>query len=138
SILEARFPHQPDFSGHKITRARADKLVERFGEVVDAENKRLAVDRDTQRELAGTLAPLGLLRVIEGSAIYDDRLVSRIQRALESEGLDRPTVGQVRDLLDPSRRMGLTPEIEELAVRCFARATARTFSRDGKTFLPSA
>ncbi len=136
--LEARYPRHPKLS-RKLTAQFVDSMVERFGQLVDSEDKRIPADRQLVAEMGGTLGELGLVRAAENAILLmPDRTLQRIEQARNRERADRPTVGQVRRWIDEHGNMGLQWMAEDLVVRCYARAEARTFVLHGKAFAPDA
>jgi hypothetical protein len=136
ALLAARYPRHPRFT-HKLTKQRLGKLLERFGEIVDSDEKRVPVDRDAGGELRGTLGELGLIRVTETAAhLMEDRTLQEIENRRQQLAEDQPTVGQVRRWTDEGGKAGLTFEAADLVVRCYARWSARTLVRGGRSFEP--
>jgi len=135
-LLSTRWPRHPQF-GSKLSKKRAGELVELFGQLVDAEDKRIGADRALVDEVRGTLGELGLVRVTE-NAIYllEDRTLQELENRRAQRAVDQPTVGQLRQWLDEQGRMGLQSEAEDLVVRCWARWAARTFVHYGKAYQP--
>lgn len=64
ALLEARYPRHPRFSA-KLTWARVEPLIERFGEIIDSEAKQISADPSLVKDMAGTLAELGLVRTTD-------------------------------------------------------------------------
>lgn len=138
AALDARWPRHPKFSSAKpLTKARIDALVEKFGEIVDATDKRIAADKALTDEMRLTLQELGLVRVTEGAVhLIDDLKLQEIERSRLRKSVDAPTAAEVRDWLDEAGKMGLERGAEDLVVRCYARWAQRTFSLYGKAFFP--
>jgi hypothetical protein len=139
ALLESRFPKHPRFTKKLTTRQTVEQLVARFGQLVDSADKRLVAERREIDDVRGTLVEIGLARVTE-SAIHlvEDRLLQDLDNRRKQQGLERPTVGQMRALIDPSGLMGLEPEAEDLVARCYARWSARTFVHFGRAYTPQA
>ncbi len=116
-----------------LSRRRQERLIERFGELVDADDKRIPADKALVEEMRGTLGVLGLVRVTENAVhLVQDRTLQELEQRRLQKAVDAPTVGQVRDWLDENDKMGLQPEAEDLVVRCYARWASRTFTHFGK------
>jgi hypothetical protein len=134
ALLEARYPRHPRFS-MKLTSARIEKLVEKFGEIVDSEKKQIPADKELGNEMRGTLGELGLVRVTETAVhLIEDRMLQEIERRRQQKASDRPEVGEIRRFVDDGGRMGLLPEALDLVVRCYARWSARTFVSGGAPY----
>lgn len=127
ALLEARYPRHPVFT-KKLTARRVGDLVQRFGDIVDAQEKRIGADKGTVDELAGTLGVLGLVRTTETAVhLVEDRVLQHLENKRMQAADERPDVGTVRRWIDETGKMGLQPEALDLVVRCYARYTARTF-----------
>ena len=137
-LLEARYPRHPEFAP-ALTSARITRLIEKFGEIIDADDKRIAADRDLLKEMSGTLAQLGLVRVTE-TAIFlvEDRTLQDLEKKRGQKSADAPTVGQIRSWIDETRKMGLQADAADLVVRCYARWAARTLMHFDRPFEPRA
>ncbi|WP_437602989.1 hypothetical protein WMF28_15305 [Sorangium sp. So ce590] len=138
AVLAARYPRHPHFAP-SLTGPRIVKLVEKFGEIIDAEDKRIAADRDLYKEMSGTLSELGLVRVTETAVhLVEDRTLQELEKKRSQKAVDIPTVGQIRSWIDESNKMGLQVDALDLIVRCYARWAARTLVRFDKPFEPKA
>lgn len=138
ALLDARYPRHPKLS-RKLSPQFVEAMVERFGALVDSDDKRIPADRTLASEMGGTLGELGLVRATENAVLLmPDRTLQRVEQARVREHADRPTVAEVRRWIDENGAMGLTPLAMDLVVRCYARAEARTFVLHGKAFTPEA
>ncbi len=136
ALLDARYPRHPKLE-RQLTTKLVETLVERFGQLVDADDKRIGADRALVADMRGTLGELGLVRAIENAVLLmPDGTLQRVEQARNREGVERPTVGQIRRWIDETGAMGLQPIAEDLVVRCYARAEARTFVLHGKAYAP--
>jgi hypothetical protein len=134
ALLEARYPRHPRFT-MKLTGARVERLVEKFGEIVDSDDKRIAADRALVEEMRGTLEQLGLVRVTETSVhLVEDRTLVELERRRQQQANDRPEVGELRGFIDETGKMGLQAEAYDVVVRCYARWSLRTFMSGGQPF----
>lgn len=137
ALLEARYPRHPRLA-KPLTPKRVDELVERFGAVIDAPDKRIPVDKALGDELRGTLGELGLLRVLEsGAHLLEDRTLQELERRRAQAASERPEVGEIRRFIDPTGKMGLQQGALDLIVRCYARYTARTFVSGDQAYTPT-
>ena len=138
ALLSARYPRHPRFT-ERLTKKRVEHLVERFGELVDASDAKIAADKALVEEMRGTLGELGLVRVTENAVhLVEDRTLQALEKMRLQQAVDSPTVGQVRRWHDENDKMGLEDEAEDLVVRCYARHAARTFMYFGKPYQPVA
>ncbi len=137
-LLTARYRLHPKFP-KKLTRNTVEELVVRFGEIVDAEDKSIPVDRDRAELMRGFLMELGLVRVTEDKAfIREDDVLQRLENLRQKKALDRPEVGEVRSWIDETGARGLQPDALDLVLRCYARWSARTFVSGGQPYEPKA
>ncbi|MCB9660515.1 MAG: hypothetical protein H6726_22920 [Sandaracinaceae bacterium] len=137
-LLEQRYPRHPELEGSFSAR-RMEVLLDAFGRVVDAPEKRIAADRDLVKSVRTSLAALGLVRVTEGAVLLmEDKVLQEIERRRAQEGEEHPTVEEVRAWIDGTGRMGLPLEILDLVVRCYARWSARTMVVGGRVYTASA
>ncbi|HET9619732.1 MAG TPA: hypothetical protein VFP84_00100 [Kofleriaceae bacterium] len=138
ALLSARYPRHPRFT-EKLTKKRVEHLVERFGEIVDAADEKIAADKALVEEMRGTLGALGLVRVTENAVhLVADRTLQELEQRRLQQAVDSPTAGQVRRWLDENDKMGLQDDALDLVVRCYARHEARTFMYFGKPYQPVA
>lgn len=138
ALLDARYPRHPKLE-RQLTNRFVETMVERFGQLVDSDDKRITADRVLAADMGGTLGELGLVSARENAVLLLlDRTLQRLEQARNRERTERPTVGQVRRWVDESGTMGLQPNAEDLVVRCYARAEARTFILHGKAYTPDA
>lgn len=139
ALLSARYPRHPWFTEKLTTKKRVEHLVERFGEIVDATDEKIAADKALVEEMRGTLGALGLVRVTESAVhLVADRTLQELEQRRLQQAVDSPTVGQVRRWLDENDKMGLQDDALDLVVRCYARHEARTFMYFGKPYQPVA
>jgi hypothetical protein len=133
-LLSTRWPRHPRL-GEKLTRRRVEHLVDVFGQLVDADDKRLPAERALIDEVRDTLGELGLVRVTENAIhLVTDRVLQELDKRREQKSIDQPSVGQLRDWIDEGGKMGLQREAEDLTIRCYARWDARTFVAWGKPY----
>jgi len=135
-LLDARFPRHPVFT-KPLSAQRIARLLEKFSEILTAENKLIPADRELHAEMLGTLGELGIVRVTETSVqLLEDRRLQALESRRQQLGEERPTVGQVRHWLDEGHKMGLQIDAQDLVVRCYALWARRTFELHGKLYEP--
>lgn len=135
ALLETRHPRHPNFEDTPLTTQRVARVFEKFGDIVDAEQKRIPAEKDLVKEMRGTLGELGLVRVTENAVhLLEDKTLQDLERKRAQKSVSAPTVGEVRAWIDEGDKMGLRPEALDLVVRCYARWAARTLVRDGRAF----
>lgn len=126
AVLDKRYPRHATF-GRKVTPHAVREGAQLFAEVVDTDERRIVTSKQRVELAEELLAPLGLVRVVEGGAVHlvEDRVLRFLENERHRRGLERPTVYEMREILDESRQMGLPLLIEDLIVRCFARQQGR-------------
>jgi hypothetical protein len=137
-LLTTRWPRHPKL-GERLTKRRVEHLVDIFGQLVDADDKRIPAERALIEEARDTLMELGLVRVTENAIhLVEDRQLQELEKRRAQKSVDQPTVGQLRQWIDEGGKLGLQQEAEDLIVRCYARAMARTFVAWGKPYTAEA
>jgi hypothetical protein len=137
-LLSARYRLHPRFP-KKLTKNMVEELVMRFGEIVDADDKSVHVDRERAELMRGFLMELGLVRVTEDKAfVRDDDMLQRLENLRQKKALDRPEVGDIRSWIDDTGARGLQADALDLVVRCYARWSARTFVNRELPYEPKA
>lgn len=138
AVLEARYPRHPQLD-KPLTKRRIEDLVNRFGQLVDADDKQLPLERPVLEDWRGSLEQLGIVRITERAAFLSDTgLLHALDARRRQQELDSPSAAQLRSWIDEGQRMGLTPEVEDLILRCYARMWARTFTYFGRPYEPKA
>jgi hypothetical protein len=99
----------------------------------------MPADRTLADEMNGVLGVLGLVRRTEGYVhLVEDLTLQDLEKARTAEGLERPTVDEVRRWIDPKGLMGLPLNVQDVVVRCYALHSKRTIDLNGKPFQPLA
>jgi hypothetical protein len=138
ALLESRYPRHPRFD-KPLTKKRVEELAGGFARLVDTDDKQLGLERGILDEWRGVLEQLGMVRITERAAfLAESGLLHVLENRRRQQGLDAPSVGEVRLWIDEGHRMGLTAEAEDLILRCYARMVARTFVQYGRPFEPKA
>lgn len=137
ALLEARYPKNPSL-GEQLTPQRVERLIEKFGEIVDSDQKRIVADKALVAEMRGALGELGLVRTTEGAVhLVEDKTLQTLEQARAKAGSQEPQVIELRRWMDPQRKIGLSPETEDLVIRAYARWAARTFVQAGRPLEPT-
>lgn len=122
-LLDQLYPRHPDFK-EKVTRQRLEKAHRLFTQVVEAEHQRLNLDR-ADLDLLEAPHKLSLVGLTETTATLRTQRFVEIANRLRADGHDAPTVERVAHLFDEGQAMGLTREVADFAVICFATAQNR-------------
>jgi hypothetical protein len=138
ALLELRYPRHPRL-GAKLSTQRVERLLEKFGEIIDSDKKLIAADKTLVEEMRGTLGELGLVRTTETAVhLIEDRLLQDIEKKRLQQVSEQPEVGEIRRFIDEYGKMGLQPEALDLVTRAYARWSARTFVSGGEPYEPKA
>lgn len=131
-LMEARYPRHPYFepADRPLSVGRLDKSFDAFERLCGEVEQRLPVSR---RDLDDyTVAQqLGMLEVTEAMVRIRPHFQQEIDQQLRAEGIQTPTVRQVKHCLDPQGVRGLLPEVADFAVRCYAIVSHREIMRAG-------
>ncbi len=131
-LMESRYPRHPYFepADKAVSGARLDKSFEAFERLCGEVDQRLPV---TRRELDDyTVAhQLNLLELSEAMVRVRLPFQQDIDQKLRADGIDTPTVRQVKYCVDPQGARGLLPDVADFVVRCYALVSHREILRAG-------
>lgn len=133
-LLEQRWPRHPKFDG-RVTSGRLRKALDRFYDVCQAENQRIAIDQAERADLRIPEA-LGIATVTESSAALRLHVFQEADNRLRADGIETPTVGRVKRAFDPEGLMGLTTEVADFLVLAYAAATGHELQRGAMPIEP--
>lgn len=137
ALLEARYPKHPHFT-EPLTPIRTEKILERFQQIVEAPDKKIALDRRELDELRGTLGALGLVRATETTVhLRSDGILDAIEKRRRQRGVADPRADEVLRWADEHDQLGLQPEAEAVLVRAYALAESRALVLAGEAFDPA-
>jgi hypothetical protein len=132
-LLDAVYPRHPDLSGGNGAATTGRRDLERVLAAViaakEAPNGRLEIERSEQPVLKRIANPLGIAQVSEVWVRRGD-WYSEIDRAIGG-AVDAPiTIATLRNTID-KLHPGLTSEVRDLLVRCYAVDNDRAWYRGG-------
>lgn len=132
-LMEARYPRHPVFDpgDRTVTVQQLEKAFSAYERVCAQPEQRLPV---AKRELGEYALPetLGMLDVSEASARVRPLFAQEIDKELKARGIDTPSVRQVKNVLDPEGKRGLSDEVSDFEVLCYALVSHRELMRDGR------
>lgn len=135
ALLERRYPRHPDFPS-ELTAHLVEDAVVWFRQLVAADGGYLPVDKEQKSRMLASLGALGLVRASETALhLLADKLLQQLENRRAQLGIERPTVAQLRDWIDPEQQMGLQRRAEDLVVRCYALWSRRTLELDGRPYV---
>lgn len=136
-LLDARFPNHPELD-MALTKKTVGIAMQRFGELCDADDKKVVLEKEDLAVMRGIMYPLGLVRMSETAAhLRADGPLQELEKRRMQKQLEVPSAGQVARWYDESGTVGLLPEAEAVVVRAYARAYARTLVRFGEPYAPA-
>lgn len=132
-LMEARYPRHPDLQidDRAVSTARLDKAYEAFERLCGEVDQRLPVTRHDAGDYR-IPSELGMIDLSEATVRIRPHFQQEIDQQLRANGIDTPTVGQVKQCLDPQGVRGLMPEVADFAVRCYALCSHRELMRAGR------
>ena len=104
-------------------------LLERL---IEAPERRITVTRNDSTDLQSYADPLGLTSTQEGVANLLDRPLSDLDQQRQQNGLELPTVADMRGYSDPDGFRGLTPDLQDLLVWSYAMWSGRSLRQGGR------
>jgi hypothetical protein len=122
-------PRHPHFDV-RVTKGKLAANLEQLQKLYEAEGQRLLLAK-SERDALYFAEKLGLVNVNDGQATLQPLRFQEAENALRAQGIDTPTVAQVRRVFDTRGVLGLTPEVEDFLVLAYAIATGRELMRLG-------
>jgi hypothetical protein len=131
--LDGQFPRHPKFSKDelKLSKGLVEDAYAKIREALEAPDSRVAIERDLRKKLKPLLDPMELAQVGEQflavKTVWFDRFDPR-----ESQLPTRAaTVGQLRQWINESSRLGLPETLENLVILTYARQASRMLTLQG-------
>lgn len=135
AVLSKRYPHHPRFDG-PVNASRMERVRGLLERLLDTRDRRMNVEKSEKSDLKAYSDPLGLTDTGDVATVLRDRPLQELEQARQQKGLDTPTVGDVRNWLDPAGTRGLLPEVEDLLVLTWCAWSGRTLQRGGRPYAP--
>jgi hypothetical protein len=129
-LLSQRFPRHPKFAD-PVTPRRLDDASEQVTKLYEAEGHRFPIAGKERKEF-DVVEKLGLADVTDSSAALRLLRVQEMDNALRADGIQTPTVAQVRKRLDAAGVRGLTRAVSDLEVVAYATASGRELMRNDR------
>jgi hypothetical protein len=132
-LMESRYPRHPYFepADKPVSVGRLEKSFEAFERLCGEVEQRLPVSRGDLEDYAVTYQ-LNIVELSEAMVRLRPIFQQEIDQQLRAEGIETPTVRQVKHCLDPLGARGLLPEVADFMVRCYALVSHREILRDGR------
>jgi hypothetical protein len=133
TLLSKKYPHHPHFDG-TVSATRMEKIGALVDKLLDERDRRMNVERSERNDLRAYADPLGITETGDMAVVLNERPFKEIEQQRQQTGIDTPTVGNVRNWLDPQRTRGLPAEVHDVLISLYASWSGRTFRRDGKGY----
>ncbi|MCR9166538.1 MAG: hypothetical protein ACE37F_37120 [Nannocystaceae bacterium] len=134
ALLEERYPKHPRFT--KVVKGKKIGDVLRFfDDLIDRDDKKIALDKQALEDMRGLLGELGFVRVTENAAILrEDATLQALENKRMQKSVEHPTAGQIAAWFDEDGKVGLKPEAMAMVIRAYARAKSRTLLSGGAPY----
>jgi len=132
-LLRHQFPAHPEF-GEAVKPAVLRSVWEEVRRATEAEGGRITVERQRRARMAAIATPLKLGEMHEGPFVLGRHWPDRFSRLAARDGVERPTVGQLRAWMDDGEPMGLPRLAASLVVLTYAAQENLRFRRLGGAY----
>ena len=123
--LAHQYPAHPKFEG-EVRRAALKWSLDALREAVDSPNGRADLERGRRDEIRRIVEPLNLARCGEAQLSPEDHWRTHFTRKMAAEGVENPTVRQLRQWVDEPQAMGLQDDVSDLIILGWAAQAGRT------------
>jgi hypothetical protein len=123
--LTHQYPAHPKFEG-EVRRPALRWAMDALREAVDSHNGRADLERGRRDEIRRIVQPLNLARCGEAQLSLEDHWRNHFTRRMAAEGVDNPTVRQLRQWIDEPQAMGLHDDVSDLVILAWAAQAGRT------------
>jgi hypothetical protein len=132
-LLRYQFPAHPEFG--EAARPNALRAVwEEVRRATEAEGGRIDVDKSKRARMAAIAAPLRLGEMHEGPFVLGRHWPDLFSRLAARDGVEQPTVGELRAWMNDGNRMGLPSLASSLVILTYAAQENLRFRRHGAPF----
>ena len=132
-LMDARYPRHPYFDpgDRAVTTGQLEKAFEAYERVCAHADQRLPV---AKRELGEYTLPekLHMLDLSDAHVGVRPRFQQDVDKSLRAQGIETPTVRQVKNALDTEGVRGPAEEVRDFEVLCYALVSHRELMRDGR------
>jgi hypothetical protein len=132
-LMDERYPRHPHFepADRAVSTGQLEKGFAAYERVCAHPEQRLPV---TKRELDEYALPevLGLIDLSEANASVRQRFAQEIDKQLAASAVETPTVRQIKNCLDSEHVRGLSDEVADFEVLCYALVSHRELRRDDR------
>jgi hypothetical protein len=132
-LLRHQFPAHPEF-GEAVKPSALRAVWEEVRTATEAEGGRIVVEKSRRARMAAIAAPLRLGEMHEGPFVLGRYWPDLFSRLAARDGVERPTVAQLRAWMDEGEAMGLTPLVSSLVILTYAAQENLRFRRHGAPY----
>jgi hypothetical protein len=129
-LLRHQFPAHPEF-GEAIKPGAMRAVWEEVRRATESADGRITVERPKRGRMAAIADPLRLGTMHEGPFVLGRRWPDLFSRLAARDGIERPTVAQLRAWMDEPEPMGLPKLASSLAIITYAAQENLRFRRHG-------
>ena len=123
--LAHQFPEHPKFEG-EVRRAALRWSLDALREAVDSPSGRADLERNRRDEIRRIVQPLQLARCGEAQLSLEEHWRTHFTRKMAAEGVENPTVRQLRQWIDEPQAKGLQEDASDLVLLTWAAQVGRT------------
>jgi hypothetical protein len=135
--LKLQFPAHPQFEPEaRVNASTLRKVLTVIEQAVQAEDGRVAVERELRKETRLVANPLRLGEMAETHFVLGMHWKNHFLKK-EAEHQTGMTVGALRSWMNEPKAMGLPKELQNLVILSFAAQTNRSFALRGGPFSPA-
>lgn len=128
--LAHQHKEHPDFPA-EVRKPGLRRVLEAIREAVQVRDGRVEIDKPHREEVRDIVVPLRLGTLRETHFVLGNDWKEELLKKQRLEGVDVPTVGQLRGWIDADGRRGLPTPVENLVIAAFALQTGRSFMLHG-------
>ncbi|MDQ3647621.1 MAG: DUF6079 family protein [Actinomycetota bacterium] len=132
-LLRHQFSAHPEF-GETVKPAALRSVWEEVRRATEAEGGRITVERPRRARMAAIAGPLKLGEMHEGPFVLGRHWPDRFSRLAARDGVERPTVAQLRAWMDDGEPMGLPRLASSLVILTYAAQENLRFRRHGGAY----
>lgn len=128
--LAHQYKEHPDFPA-EVRKPGLRRALEAIREAVQVHDGRVEINKPHREEVRNIVVPLRLGTLRETHFVLGNDWKEELLKKQRLEGVDVPTVGQLRRWIDADGRRGLPTAVENLVINAFALQTGRSFMLHG-------
>lgn len=132
-LLRHQFPAHPDFA-EAVKPQSLRPVWEEVRKATEAEGGRIVVEKANRARMAAIAAPMRLGEMHEGPFVLSRYWADHFSKLGAREGVEQPTVGELRAWIDDKGAMGLQSLTSSLVILTYAAQENLRFRRHGAPY----